>query len=161
MYGIVKIKKNKLKMLTFKREMADMGISLKVKTVQLGNDKQLYKAVYLWLKQKQMEQTPITRPMLCGKAVQLGNRMYGKEATFTSSTGWQWRFCKKPSLQGEKLSADKEAEDDFIPPVFNLIEQDLIFNCDKTGLYCQFMPEKTVAIAFEKLADGQKKSKIE
>ena len=42
-YGIAKstvsdIKTNKAKMLAFKREMADMGISLKAETMQLGNN---------------------------------------------------------------------------------------------------------------------------
>ena len=42
-YGIVKstvsdIKKNKAKILTFKREMADMGMSLKAKAMRLGDN---------------------------------------------------------------------------------------------------------------------------
>ena len=42
-YGIVKstvsdIKNNKEKILAFKREMADMGMSLKAKTMQLGDN---------------------------------------------------------------------------------------------------------------------------
>ena len=42
-YGIAKstvsdIKKNKAKILAFKREMADMGMSLKAKTMQLGDN---------------------------------------------------------------------------------------------------------------------------
>ena len=34
-----------------------------------------------------------------------------------------------------------------------------IFNCDETGLYFRLLPQQTLAAAFEKSADGQKKSK--
>ena len=57
---------------------------------------------------------PISGPVLCEKAVQLHKKMYGEESSFSGSTGWQWRFCKRHrlrnlSLGGEKLSGDKEA----------------------------------------------------
>jgi len=64
------------------------------------------------------------------------------------------------SLQGEKLSADKE---DFITLFTSFIEEKhltlhQIFNCSETGLNFCLLPEKTLAAAFEKPADGRKKS---
>ena len=96
-----------------------MGMSKKAKVMKIGDDEQHDKAVYLWFKQKQMEGIPISGPILCEKAVQLHKKMYGEESSFSGSTGWQWRFCKRHgirnlSLEGEKLSADTEASATFI-----------------------------------------------
>ena len=56
-YGVGKstisnIKKNKEKILTFQREMSDMGMQKKAKIMKLGDDVQHDKAVFLWFKQK-------------------------------------------------------------------------------------------------------------
>ena len=108
------IKKNHYKILCFAQEMRDMGMSKTAKVMKVGDDEQHDKAVYLWFKQKQMEGVPISGPILCEKAVQLHKKMYGEESSFSGSTGWQWRFCKRHgmrnlSLEGEKLSADTES----------------------------------------------------
>ena len=117
-YGLGKstvsdIKKNKDSILNFKRKVTDMGMNKKVKIMKLGDDMKHDEAVCIWLKQKCMEGTPISGPILCEKAIQLHQRMYGEESKFQASSGWQWRFCKRHgirnlSLQGEKLSADRE-----------------------------------------------------
>ena len=75
-YGVGKstisdIKKNKEKILTFQREMSNMGMQKKAKIMKLGDDIQHDKAVFLWFKQKRVEGVPITGPILCEKAVQL------------------------------------------------------------------------------------------
>ena len=173
-YGIAKntvtdIKKNKQNLLAFHRESSEMGIGRKAKTMRLGEDQKLDKAVYIWMKQKRMEGAPVTGPMLCEKAVQFSKRMHGEEAEFKGSTGWQWRFCNRHgirslSLEGEKLSADKEAADTFVPRFRKMVEEkqlslDQIFNCDETGLYYRLLPQATLAMSFEKSADGRKKSK--
>ena len=57
-YGVGKstisdIKKNRLKILAFKKKMVDMGLKLKdTKVMKRGNKEKLDKAVYLWFKQK-------------------------------------------------------------------------------------------------------------
>ena len=109
-----------------------MGMQKKAKIMKLGDDVQHDKAVFLWFKQKRMEGVPITGPILCEKAVQLHKKLYGDQSQFSSSTGWQWRFCKRHgirnlSLQGEKLSADNEASD---PPLLNLL------NNTRSSNYC-------------------------
>ena len=114
-----------------------------------------------------MEGTPISRPILCEKAIQLHQRMYGEESKFQASSDWQWRFCKRHgirnlSLQGEKLSADREGGEDFITFFTEFIEEkgfnlDQIINCDETGLNFRLLPDSTLATAFEKSADGRRR----
>ena len=134
------IKKKCDKILRFNQEMRNMGISKKVKVMKVGDDKQHDKAIYLWFKQKWMEGVPISGPILCEKAVQLHKKMYGEESSFSGSTGWQWRFCKRHgirnfSLEGEKLSADTEASAAFVTSFREFVEEhqltlNQIFNCD-------------------------------
>ena len=95
--------------------------------------------------------------------------MYGEESKFQASSGWQWRFCKwhgirNLSLQGDKMSADREGGDDFITFFTEFIQEkgftlDQIFNCDETGLNFLLHPDSTLVTAFEKSADGRKKNK--
>ena len=92
----------------------------------------------------------------------------GSSTDFTASDGWLWRFSKRHGirqllLQGEKLSADKPAADNFIVTFQEFIEDNhytlhQVFNCDETGLYFKLMPDRTLA-SFEKSADGRKTQK--
>ena len=106
------IKKNKEKILSFKREMVDMGMKKRPKTMKLGEDRELDQALYLWFKQKRMSGVPVTGPLLCAKALELSKSLKG-ETKFCASEGWKWRFCQRHGIrqlsdQGEKLSADKD-----------------------------------------------------
>ena len=93
----------------------------------------------------------------------------GPHKEFAASDGWLWRFSKRHgirqlTLQGEKLSADKPAADNFITTFQEFIEDkqytlNQIFNCDETGLYYKLLPNKTLAGHFEKTADGRKGQK--
>lgn len=82
----------------------------KTKVVKLGEDVQHDSAVHLWFKQKRMESTSISGPILSNeKAVQL------YKVKMQNSQEAKWRFCGRHgicnlSLQGEKLSADKESK---------------------------------------------------
>ena len=100
----------------------------------------------------------------------LRRRDAGSSTDFTASDGWLWRFSKRHGirqllLQGEKLSADKPAADNFIVTFQEFIEENhytlhQVFNCDETGLYYfKLMPDKTLASSFEKSADGRKTQK--
>ena len=98
---------------------------------------------------------PISGPLLCEKAMQLseslGQQGEGKKV-FKASDGWKWRFCKRHgiqelSLQGEKLSADREAVSTFVPTFKSLIADkhlslNQIFNCDESGLNFRLLPEE-------------------
>ena len=99
----------------------------------------------------------------------LRRRDAGSSTDFTASDGWLWRFLKRHGihqllLQGEKLSADKPAADNFIVTFQEFIEENhytlhQVFNCDETGLYFKLMPDKTLASSFEKSAVGRKTQK--
>lgn len=165
------IKKSRDKLLKFKKDIKEMGTKRKVKVMKLGDDQLLDKAVYVWFTQKRMEGVPITGPLLCEKAVVLYKSLHkdAKASVFTASEGWKWRFCKRHgirqlSLQGEKLSADTDAADEFAKSFPQFVKQggyslDQIFNCDETGLNFRLLPTKTLAQSFQKSADGRKKSK--
>lgn len=122
----------------------------------------------MWFKQKRMEGIPISGPMICEKAVQLNSQLKG-DSKFNASEGWKWRFCKRHgirnfSVHGEKLSANKDAADEFITSFNQFVKDEKlsmeqIFNCDETGLYFRLLPDQTLAASFEKSASGRKKSK--
>ena len=103
-YGVGKstisdIKRSKEAIMKFKDKATDMGMSKKAKVMKLGDNMKHDEAVYIWFKQKRMEGTPISGPILCEKAVQLYKKMHGEESVFSASTGWQWRFCKRHGIR--------------------------------------------------------------
>ena len=100
------IKKIREKILRFKHDMSDMGMSRKAKVMKLGHDAQHDKAVYVWFKQKRMEGMPISGPILSEKAIVLHKIMYGEESNFCGSTGWQWRFCKRHGIRNLALQGE-------------------------------------------------------
>ncbi len=124
---VADIKKNKEKILQFKSEMVDMGVKRAVKAMKIGEDKQLDQAVYLWFKQKRMEGVPVSGGIIREKAIELNRKLHG-ESTFKASEGWKWRFCqrhgiRKLSVQGEKLSGNKEEADKFIVSFRKLVQE--------------------------------------
>ena len=162
------IRKSRDKLTKFRSDIVSMGTSRDTKVMKLGDDQQLDQAVYIWFKQKRMEGVPISGPMLCEKALEL-NKCLNGESKFSASEGWKWRFCKRHgirnlSVEGEKLSADKDGADSFVISFSHFIKEkkfslDQIFNCDETGLYFRLLPDVTLAASFEKTADGRKKAK--
>ena len=112
--------------------------------------------------------------MLQAKAVHLYKKLCEareerEPVEFVASDGWLWRFSRRHgirqlALQGEKLSADAPAAENFITSFRTFIEDQhytlhQIFNSDESGLYYKLLPEKTLASHFEKTADGRKKQK--
>ena len=92
------IKKDRQKLLEFKKEALDMRMYRQTKTMRLGNNVALDKAVYLWFKQKRMDGIPVTGPILCQKAVQLSKKLFGEDHWFVASEGWRWRFCNRHGI---------------------------------------------------------------
>ncbi len=80
-----------------------MGMNKKLKIMKLGDDMKHNEAVYIWMKQKRIEGTPIIGPILCEKAIQLHKMMYGEGSTFQASCGLQWRFCKRHGIRNLKI----------------------------------------------------------
>ena len=113
------------------------------------------------------------RPIVKAKALDLHKKLCDArgmtETKFTASDGWLWRFCQRHcvrqlSLQGERLSADKPAADQFIVDFQEFVRikgytNDQIFNADESGLYFKLLPQKSLAAHFEKTADGRKTQK--
>ena len=126
--------------MAFKRQATDMGMVKKAKSMKIGKDEKLDQVVFVWFKQKRAEGAPISSSILCEKAVQLCGLV--GNSNFKPSRGWRWRFCKRHgirelSLQGEKLSADKDAADKFITGFKKVYEEKClslhqIFYCDET-----------------------------
>lgn len=126
-----------------------MRTCLKLYTAQLT----LVFTITLSRRPKQQIQTPISGSILCEKAVQLSGLL--GNSNFKASNGWRWRFCKhhgirELSLQGEKLSAVKDAADKFIPEFKKVCEEKClslhqIFNCDKTGLNFCLLSQSSLA----------------
>ena len=123
---ITYIKKQEPALRAYKRKMTEMGVGWSAKIMKLGRDEQLETALFLWFKQKREEGIPITGPIVQAKARELHQRLNDARGDrrpmqeFIASSGWLWRFCQRHSirqlsLQGEKLSADKGAADQFIP----------------------------------------------
>ena len=116
----------------------------------------------------------MTGPILKAKALEIYQKLsdsrdgVGPMNKFVASDGWLWRFSKRHgirqlNLQGEKLSADKPAADEFVVEFRDFVRGnytlDQIFNCDESGLYYKMLPQKTLASHFEKSADGRKSQK--
>ena len=151
----------------FSQKMVDMGTK-NAKTRKVGEYEKLDEALYIWFRQQRDKNIPVSGPLLLEKARILFVKLYGdSDKQFTGSTGFQWRFCKRHgirnlAIQGEKASADSEAAKDFqqeFPSLISSYTLDQIFNCDETVLYFRCLPDKTLAAAFEKRAEGRKKAK--
>ena len=132
-----------------------MGMRCDQKTMKLGGNAKLDKALYVWFSQKRIEGVPISGTAL-HKELEIDH-------PFVASEGWKWRFCKRHgirnlSLEGEKQSADNSAADEFVSSftkwaMARKLHPDQIFTCDVTGLNFRLLPEKTLAASFEKSAD--------
>ena len=97
------------------------------------------------------------------KAILLFKEMYPSSTdNFKASKGWLHSFknrhgIRQLTLQGELLSADPSAANDFKAFLSEFVEQQgfslhQIFNADETGLYWCLLPNKTLADSTEKFA---------
>ena len=71
------IKKNREKIISFKKEMIDMGMKRKAKVMKLADNSQVDRALYMWFTQKRTEGIPVSGPMLCEKAMQFNSQLQG------------------------------------------------------------------------------------
>ena len=77
------IKRNKEKILQFRKDTVEMGMRHELKSMKLGANEKLDKTLYVWFTQKRMEDIPISGPMLCEKAKLLYEQLEIKQP-FTS-----------------------------------------------------------------------------
>ena len=116
------IRKNKDKILKF-TDNIETSEGLKRKSLKLGNDERLDQALYTWFIQQRSTGTPISGPLLQEKAKHLSLQLHENgespdHESFKASTGWLNKFknrhgIRNLSIQGEKLSAAEEEEEDF------------------------------------------------
>ncbi len=115
------IVKNKAKYQAFLTEIQDGDCIKKRRIVRRANLEELDKAVYLWFFQQRCKGTPISGPLLMGKALQLYPLLYPNDpnpSSFKAGTGWLKRFKERHgvralSVQGESRSAVTASIDPF------------------------------------------------
>ena len=166
------IVKNQEKLHDFITEIQDGDCMKNRKTIRRADLSLLDKAVYLWFVQQRCKGTPISGPLLMGKALQLYPHIYSDDSnsnSFKAGTGWLKRFkdrhgIRALSVQGESLSAASTSVDPFRERLQNIIVErglsiEQLFNCDETVLYWKLMPNKTLVSSREKEAKGFKMPK--
>ena len=92
------IKKDRQKLLEFKKEALDMRMYRQPKTMWLGNNVALDKAVYLWFKQKRMDGIPVMGPILSRRLSNSARSCLEEDHRFVASEGWRWRFCNRHGI---------------------------------------------------------------
>lgn len=118
----------------------------------------------LWLKQKRMEDVPFSGPIQCETLSSCTRCTEKSQVSLEVQDGnggsarSRHRICNL-YLEGEKLSADREANATFITSFSGFVEDHyLIFSCDEAGLNFR-LSDKTLAASFEMSAYGRKVSK--
>ncbi|XP_058790938.1 jerky protein homolog-like [Phymastichus coffea] len=119
-------------------------------------------------KQLRAAGVPVTGDLLKLKALEV-NKIIGGPSDFKASNGWLDHFKKtygirQLSMQGEKLSSDTTAADEFKIWLQNHLrengyEEDQVYNADETGAHYKSLPKKTLAAGTEKQASGFKELK--
>ena len=124
---------------------SELGISNSLKTTKTmkwGMYQKLDSALYLWLRQQREKGILVAGPILLEKANDFHKLLYaGIPSQFSTSYGFQWRFCKRFGIKtlaiaGEKVSADVISADEFVSSFKDLTNGyslNQIFNCDETG----------------------------
>lgn len=166
--AIYKIKSNKEKILASEKTIIESHGSLKKKRAPLVEQSDLDQALYLWFRQKRSRGDPVSGPVLKEKALQLNEKLQGS-SSFKATDGYLKRFKERHgihhiSVQGERLSADKQASEKFGSSFYEDMQaqgytMDEIYNADETGLWWKSLPRKTFATSMESRADGFKVAK--
>ncbi len=168
---IFDIKRSREKIMKFATEAVDETSLKKRCIVRRADDSTFDKAIHLWFLQERHKGTPVSGVLLMEKAKILYHELNpeASDEDFKASSGWLHRFkgrhgIRQLSLQGETLSADNNAAEEFKAYFQEYVEENnltlsQIFNCDETGLYWRLLPNKTLADASEKTAKNFKSPK--
>lgn len=129
----------------------------------------------MWLEHQSQSRVPLSLMLIQEKAKSIFEDLKAKagesaaDESFIASHGWFHRFKKRANLHhvalsGEAASADKDAAEQFIATLKELIEKEgflpqQVFNVDETALYWKKMPEKTYISREEKTMPGSKPAK--
>lgn len=172
-YGVSKpaisqIKSNKDKILADEKIIVESHGSLNKRRAPTVENSQLDQALYSWFRQKRSRGDPVSGPVLKEKALELNEKLHGS-ASFQATDGYLTRFKNRHglhhvSVQGERLSADKNASNKFCATFYEDMQaqgytMDQIYNADETGLWWKTLPRKTFVTYEETRADGYKIAK--
>ncbi|CAF3287422.1 unnamed protein product [Rotaria socialis] len=130
------------------------------------NSRELDEKVYEWFVQQRSKNIPISGPILQEKSREVAESLGDKMDSFKASNGWLEKFRIRHNISfrvisGESLSVDVTIVDDWvqrIPKIIDDYDPKDIFNCDETGLFFKFMPDKSLTLNREQFK-GDKKSK--
>lgn len=121
--------------------------------------------LFQWMSQKRDIGDVGTGPILSEQALILNQALEGS-SDFKASTGFLHKFKKRHGLraltvQGEKLSADTVASDEFVQRFSKFCGDngyglDRVYNADETGLYWKMLPNRTLVKPNEREAPGRK-----
>lgn len=162
------IRKKKTDLMKF-TSCAESSIGLKKrKTMKKSTYESLDMAMLEWFTQQRALGNPISG-VICTEKAKLFFESLGIEGKFDASSGWLYRFkqrhgIRELDIQGEILSGDKDAAEEFVADFNKFVESEnllpeQIFNTDESGLYWKCLPTKTLAFQTEKNAPGHKVSK--
>lgn len=172
-YGVGKqtirdIKSSRSKILEFVASSDSPSAMKKKKSMKKSTYDDLDKALILWFNQERSSGTPISGTVLAEQA-QIFFKELRIEGEFKATNGWLARFKARHgirviSVQGEKLSCDATAAEEFKTEFRDFMErenlvEEQIYNADEAGLYWQCLPSRTLASESEKNAPGFKPSK--
>ncbi|XP_020297967.1 jerky protein homolog-like, partial [Pseudomyrmex gracilis] len=159
--------KNKDKLIQWQDEHDDAILKTNKRMRKINNDL-VDKATWIWFKEKQAAGIPVQGVHLQIQAQYFHTVLKG-QGQFNASNGWlhKWQIrhnIRSVTICGEKLSADKNAAENFKVEFSQYInEQDLsldqIFNCDETGLNYKLLPKTTLSSTSETSASGFKGKK--
>jgi hypothetical protein len=128
------------------------------------NSQKLDEQVYEWFVQQRSKKIPISGPILQEKARQIAESLGDNLGSFKASNGWLEKFRTRHNISfrvinGESSSVDITTVDDWIqriPKIIDGYEAKDIFNCDETGLFFKFMPDKSLTLHREECKGGKK-----
>ncbi|MBN3279672.1 JERKL protein, partial [Polyodon spathula] len=155
------LKKNKEELISYTSSLSSSGLS-KRKSMKKATYDDLDKTMLEWFNQERSEGKPMSG-LICAKQAKVFFDALRMEGDFNASSGWLTQFKKRHgireiSIQGEKLSADQAAADNFHEDFMKFIEkegfqQEEIYNTDKNGLYWKCLPDKESAESGEEEVD--------
>lgn len=163
--AISQLKKKKENILMQKQTLEECGSSTKRKRYTGIESTPREQALFQWVSQKRDIGDVVTGPIVTEQALMFNQALQGS-SDFKASAGFLHSFKKRHSLralsvQGEKLSADNVASEEFAKafPEFcrvNGYGLDRVYNADETGLYWKMMPNRTLVKPTERQAPGRK-----
>ncbi|CAF2944116.1 unnamed protein product [Rotaria sp. Silwood2] len=110
------------------------------------NSQKLNEEVYEWFVQQRSKNIPISEPILQEKAREIAELLEQDNISFRI-------------ISGESLSVDITTVNDWIQPIPKITDgydSKNMFNCDKTGLFFEFMPDKSLTLNREECKGGKK-----